>query len=133
MIEAIRQRLLPLTFVATPNIPEARGLAGGLESLDECAAVWLRLGCGHVLITGTHSDSGEVVNRLYGADATAAWAWPRLPHEYHGSGCTLASALAAGLAQGLGLEEACRQAQAFTWGSLEQAFKLGRGQWLPKR
>jgi len=133
LIEAIRRRLLPWTSVATPNIPEARCVAGGVEALDDCAAEWLRLGCGHVLITGTHSDSGEVVNRLYGAGDDCAWAWPRLPHEYHGSGCTLAAALAAGLARGLGLVEACRQAQQFTWDALAAGFAPGHGQWLPKR
>jgi len=133
LLEAIRQRLLPLTFVATPNIPEARSLAGGVDALDDCAAAWLAQGCRHVLITGTHSDSGDVLNRLYGAGESRSWAWPRLPHEYHGSGCTLAAALAAGLAHGLTIEAACQQAQAFTWDALASGLALGQGQWLPRR
>jgi hydroxymethylpyrimidine/phosphomethylpyrimidine kinase len=161
LITVIRHALLPLSFVITPNIPEARCLAGGLESPDACAAELLRLGVQHVLITGAHGGEADVVNRLYhrqamiqdslsrreGAGAreiesrfisaaalyTASWHWQRLPHEYHGSGCTLAAALAAGMARGLTLEEACRQAQAFTWASLETALNLGRGQWLPNR
>jgi hydroxymethylpyrimidine/phosphomethylpyrimidine kinase len=133
LIETIRQRLLPLTTVATPNIPEATVIAGGLDSPDECAVEWLRLGCDHVLITGTHSESDAVVNRLYGADGALVWRWPRLPHEYHGSGCTLAAALAAGLARGLSMEQACSLAQQYTWDALAAGYALGHGQWLPKR
>jgi hydroxymethylpyrimidine/phosphomethylpyrimidine kinase len=133
LVEIIRQRLLPLTFVLTPNIPEARQLAGGLDTPDQCAAELLRLGCQQVLITGTHDTDGEVVNRLYQTKAMLSWSWARLPHEYHGSGCTLASALAAGLAGGLAIEEACLLAQRFTWAALDSGFRLGKGQCLPNR
>ena len=133
LIEVIRRQLLPLASVSTPNIPEARQLAGGMESPSDCAAEMLRLGCQWVLITGTHSTSVEVVNRLYSADGMSSWSWPRLPHDYHGSGCTLASALAAGLARGLAMDMACVKAQEFTWASLESGFALGKGQWLPNR
>jgi len=133
LIRAIQRELLPLSFVLTPNIPEARQLAGGLETPDDCAAQLLRLGCKHVLITGAHAEGGDVVNRLYGAYGSSAWHWQRLPHEYHGSGCTLAAALAAGLAKKLDVEEACRQAQQFTWSALKSGYALGKGQWLPNR
>jgi hydroxymethylpyrimidine/phosphomethylpyrimidine kinase len=133
LVEVIRHHLLPLTFVLTPNIPEARQLTGGMGSPDQCAAELLRLGCQQVLITGTHDTDGEVVNRLYQPKAMSSWNWARLPHEYHGSGCTLASALAAGLAKGLAIEEACLLAQRFTWGALESGFRLGKGQCLPNR
>ena len=133
LISIIQNQLLPLTFVATPNIPEARQLAGGRVSPADCAAALLRLGCQQVLITGTHDTGGAVVNRLYGPQGMRSWEWPRLPHEYHGSGCTLASALAAGLAKGLTIEEACFQAQQFTWKALQTGFRLGKGQWLPNR
>lgn len=133
LLIAIREALLPLCEMLTPNIPEARQLADGLESPDDCAARLLALGCKQALITGTHSESSEVVNRLYSLQGTLAWHWPRLPHEYHGSGCTLASALAAGLARGLNVEDACLQAQQFTWGALDHAHALGKGQCLPNR
>jgi len=133
LIQVIRQELLPLSFIATPNIPEARQLAAGPETPDACAAELLRLGVRHVLITGAHADEVDVVNRLYSAEASSAWHWERLPQVYHGSGCTLASALAAGLAWGLAVEDACRQAQRFTWESLASGFALGQGQWLPNR
>jgi hydroxymethylpyrimidine/phosphomethylpyrimidine kinase len=132
LLDIIRHQLLPLTFVSTPNIPEARQLSV-MESPDECATVLMGFGCQQVFITGTHSSSAEVVNRLYGPQGMKSWQWPRLPHEYHGSGCTLASALAAGLANGLAMELACLQAQQFTWDSLATGFPLGKGQWLPNR
>ncbi len=133
LIEVIRQQLLPLASVSTPNILEARQLTGGMESPGDCAAEMLRLGCQWVLITGTHFTSVEVVNRLYGTHSMLSWNWPRLPYVYHGSGCTLASALAANLANGLTMDMACVKAQEFTWASLNSGFALGKGQWLPNR
>ncbi len=133
LIEVIQHVLLPLSSVLTPNIPEARTLSGGLESPDDCAAHLQRLGCRHVLITGTHDDETEVVNRLYAPHESFSWKWKRLPHEYHGSGCTLAAALAGGLAKGLTVKEASWEAQKFTWASLEGGYALGRGQFLPNR
>lgn len=133
LVKVIQHQLLPLTLVTTPNIPEARQLAGGKESLNNCAAELLSLGSQYVMITGTHDGSGEVVNRLYGPLGMFAWNWPRLPHEYHGSGCTLASALAAGLAKGLPMNDACLMAQQFTWAALNTGFLLGKGQCLPNR
>ena len=134
LIKAIRLELLPLTFIATPNLPEARQLSGGMESPGDCAAELLRLGCRQVLITGTHDDTGaEVIHRLYGGQEMLSWNWPRLPHEYHGSGCTLASALAAGLALGLDVPAASLLAQRYCWAALDSGYALGKGQYLPNR
>ena len=133
LLEVIRWQLLPLTRVCTPNLPEARQLAPGPDSLDDCALELMRLGCQQVLLTGTHDSTGEVVNQLYGPNGMQSWNWPRLPHDYHGSGCTLAAALAAGIAMGMTVEDACLQAQQFTWTALASGFALGKGQWLPRR
>lgn len=133
LIAAIRHELLPLSLIATPNLPEARQLAGTGESPDAYAQALLGLGVRHVLVTGSHAEEVDVVNRLYGQNGDMAWRWPRLPREYHGSGCTLAAALAAGLAHGMAVEEACQQAQQFTWDTLSAAYALGQGQWLPNR
>jgi hydroxymethylpyrimidine/phosphomethylpyrimidine kinase len=74
------------------------------------------------------------VNTLYGKDGVVRTdAWPRLPESYHGSGCTLASAVAAMLANGLELPEAVREAQEYTWQTLKKAYRPGMGQWLPDR
>jgi hydroxymethylpyrimidine/phosphomethylpyrimidine kinase len=133
LIHRIRSDLLPFTTVLTPNSPEARRLAGD-TALDRCAAILLDAGCRHVLITGTHEDDdAPVTNRLYGSGGTASWRWPRLPHSYHGSGCTLASALAGHLALGRSVQQAAFGAQAFTWNALVAGRALGRGQHLPAR
>lgn len=130
----LRERLLPLTTVATPNSVEARRLAPGLSSLDACARALTDLGCRYVLVTGTHEATADVVNSLYDArGAVRSDRWPRLPGSYHGSGCTLASAIAAALAHGASVGEAVRKAQEFTWRSLAAGFRPGRGQHVPNR
>ena len=132
LLAAIRLDLLPLTTVVTPNSPESRRLTGERQ-LDACARRLLDLGCSNVLITGSHEDEVRVVNRLYQAEERRNWDWDRLPHSYHGSGCTLASAVAGFLALGLSVPEAVYAAQAFTWRTLANGLSLGRGQHLPNR
>lgn len=134
IVHAIRNDLLPLVSVLTPNSREARAL-GAATDLPKAARNLLSHGCRYVLITGTHEDSAAVHNTLYhGTGAVLeTLVWPRLPGEYHGSGCTLAAALTAGLALGLDIAEADRKAQEYTWHALEQAFTPGRGQALPRR
>ncbi len=132
-LEVMRKLLLSRCTVLTPNSKEARTLAGA-ESLDACAASLIALGAKHVLITGTHEPGAQVVNTLYDARGKVRTdSWPRLPGEYHGSGCTLASALAAFLARGLPVAEAAQEAQAYTWKTLEAGFKAGAGQSIPDR
>lgn len=135
---ALRQQLLPLTTVLTPNSLEARQLAGGPGeeglSLEECARRLVRCGSRYVLITGTHETGDRVVNTLYAERGVVrADDWQRLPASYHGSGCTLASAIAAGLAHGLAPAEAVRAAQDYTWRALDAGFRPGKGQHLPDR
>ncbi|MFZ5756270.1 MAG: bifunctional hydroxymethylpyrimidine kinase/phosphomethylpyrimidine kinase [Pseudomonadota bacterium] len=125
--------LLPLSAVTTPNGPEARTLAG-LQDLDACARVLMRNGAKHVLVTGGHEPGPEVVTRLYGPQGEiAAHAWPRLPGNYHGSGCTLAAATAALLAHGNDVETSARAALDYTWHTLENAQRPGHGQAIPGR
>lgn len=141
MISAIRERLLPLTTVLTPNTIEARRLAAGHASetadltLTECSQQLLDLGCEYVLLTGTHHETPQVINELYrrGHGRVRADHWPRLSGSYHGSGCTLASAVAACLAQGQPVEVAVQTAQRYTWKSLDAAFRPGKGQFIPDR
>ena len=126
MPAALREHLLPCTTVLTPNTLEARALGG--------VAACLARGCNFVLLTGTHADTAEVVNTLHDANGVVREdRWPRLPASYHGSGCTLASAIAARLAHGDAVPEAARAAQDFTWRALERGFKPGSGQFLPWR
>jgi len=126
--------LLPQVTVVTPNSLEARCLAPDDEDLDACAARLLTHGCAWVLITGTHEASDEVINRLYGGDGTVdARSWPRLEHVYHGSGCTLAAAIAGLLARGHDPRNAVVVAQAYAWKCLRHGHLLGHGQHLPNR
>lgn len=140
MISAMRELLLPQTTILTPNSPEARRLALDEDdepdelSLGSCAERLLGFGCEYVLITGSHENTPQVINTLYGSEGVIrADNWERLPGSYHGSGCTLASAIAATLANGLALPEAVRDAQEYTWQALSAAFRPGMGQYIPDR
>jgi hydroxymethylpyrimidine/phosphomethylpyrimidine kinase len=137
MTEAIRELLLPHTTILTPNSLEARRLADGEDddtSLAVCAGRLLEMGAEHVLITGTHEASPDVVNTLYGKGGVVrSDTWARLPGSYHGSGCTLASAIAAMLASGLEIPDAVREAQDYVWHALQKAYRPGMGQFLPDR
>ena len=139
MIIAMRELLVPQTTVLTPNSMEARRLAeedeeGDEPGLDECATRLVDLGCEFVLITGTHENTPEVVNTLYGEGGIVrSDRWKRLAGSYHGSGCTLASAIAATMANGLDVPEAVKEAQEYTWQALAHGFRPGMGQHLPDR
>jgi len=138
MVSAIRQLLVPQSTVVTPNVLELRRLAGEDESGDaalaDCAQTLLDSGCEYVLVTGTHDSTVDVVNTLYHRSGVVrSDTWQRLPGSYHGSGCTLASALAANLARGLDIGEAVYEARDYTWQALARAFRPGMGQHLPDR
>jgi hydroxymethylpyrimidine/phosphomethylpyrimidine kinase len=140
MLDAMRELLLPQTTILTPNSLEARRLIQDEDNeednpdLAECAKRIIQLGCEYVLITGTHENTPKVINSLYGEHGLIrSDSWPRLPGIYHGSGCTLASAIAALLANGLPMEEAVREAQEYTWETLKYGFRPGMGQHIPDR
>lgn len=134
MIDAMTELLFPETNIITPNSEEAFALTHEADSLDACAEELQELGCAHVLITGSHEDTPEVINTLYGNHRILErWNWKRLPNNYHGSGCTLAAAIAAMLAQGADELEAVTEAQSYTQQALEAAFKPGKGQHFPNR
>jgi len=139
MTHAMCELILPQTTILTPNSVEVRVLAEyddeeDAGSLAQCAAKLVSKGCEYVLVTGTHENTPDVVNTLYDKSGTVRTDnWPRLPGSYHGSGCTLASAIAAMLANGLTLSDAVREAQEFTWQALRKAYRPGMGQFLPDR
>lgn len=144
MQAAMCDLLFPQATLITPNSLEARRLAFYDEgdeikhsSLDECAQRLLAMGTEYVLITGTHERTTDVVNSLYGGQTEnallKAYHWERLAGSYHGSGCTLTSAIAACLAHGLSMEEAIQEAQEYTWQTLKNAFRPGMGQFIPDR
>jgi len=140
MISAMRELLIPQTTLITPNSLEARRLAQDDSNenddpdLNECARRLLNLGCEYVLVTGTHENTAQVVNTLHDQQGVVRTdSWQRLPGIFHGSGCTLASAVAATIANGLGVPEAVRDAQEYTWQTLKFAYRTGMGQLIPDR
>ncbi|MCH6584323.1 MAG: hydroxymethylpyrimidine/phosphomethylpyrimidine kinase [Proteobacteria bacterium] len=140
MVLAMRELLLPQATIITPNSMEARRLAQDDEDdhdvldLGQCGSRLLHMGCEYVLITGTHENSPQVINTLYSAAGIVrSDAWQRLAGSYHGSGCTLASAIAATLANGLPVAEGVYEAQEYTWQALKAGFHPGMGQYLPDR
>ena len=140
MLDALRELLIPQATILTPNSIEARRLIQDEENeednpdLAECAKRILQIGCEYVLITGTHEHTPKVINTLYGEHGIIrSDSWARLLHIYHGSGCTLASAIAALLANGLLVEEAVKEAQEYTWQALHFGFRPGMGQHIPDR
>lgn len=134
MLDALVSLLFPVTLLATPNTFEGRLLAPEADSPAAVAQQILSYGCHYVLLTGTHEDGARVVNRLY-ADMrlVETLSWQRLPGEYHGSGCTLASAIAARIAHGMEPAAAASQAQHYAFECLKHARRIGGGQQLPDR
>jgi len=133
-VEAMISLLIPQAMLITPNIMEVMQLAPDADNVDAAAQELLSLGCGYVLVTGTHANTPDVENRLYGNHRLLqAWSWERLPHEYHGSGCTLASACAATIAHEMDILEAVAESQDFTWHALASSTRIGMGQYLPDR
>jgi len=133
LIIKIVDKLLPYTTVLTPNSEEARTLAKQ-TALTDCGQTLLAKGCDFVLITGTHEQSTTVNNQLFQLNSqTETFSWDRLAQEYHGSGCTLASAIAALIAHGLDPFTAISEAQEYTWNALSNAYHPGHGQFNPNR
>ncbi|MDK2122709.1 bifunctional hydroxymethylpyrimidine kinase/phosphomethylpyrimidine kinase [Parachitinimonas caeni] len=140
IVLATRELLLPHATIVTPNSFEARRLASddpdeqeGM-TVDEAATRIRQFGCEYVLITGTHENTPVVVNTLYNRSGRMRVdSWERLPGSYHGSGCTLASAIAGTLANGVDIAAAVREAQEFTYQTLRAAFRPGMGQFVPDR
>ncbi len=133
MINAFLELIFPYTTVLTPNSEEARALTNEQE-LNHAANRLLSTGCKSVLITGAHETEPNVINRFYQAGhVDESYAWERLGFSYHGSGCTLAAATAAFIAQGLTTHKAIIEAQQFAWESLKHGFRLGQGQHQPNR
>jgi hydroxymethylpyrimidine/phosphomethylpyrimidine kinase len=126
LIDVYRESLFPLATVVTPNAEELRRL-GGVEAILSCGAA-------AVLSKGGDEDTPEVENALHtSAGVIGSWSWERIEGAHHGSGCTLASALAGILAQGTDLAEAATLAQAYTWQAIRDGFRPGDGQSVPRR
>lgn len=133
--QRIADTLLARMAVITPNHNEVLRLCPGqTQALAAATQLAERYGC-QVLLTGTDATQGDTVeHQLIVHDGVERrWHWPRLAGEFHGSGCTLATAIAAYLALGRPVSTACELAQAFTYDSLKNAFRSGTQQQLPAR
>jgi hydroxymethylpyrimidine/phosphomethylpyrimidine kinase len=131
-LDALRSRLLPLATLITPNIPEAEALLGhpiaDSEAAQRAVAQLQRLGASAVLLKGGHLDEGDMVLDRY-ADAVqcVTFRHPRIALQAHGTGCTLASAIAANLCLGRSLPDACREASDHVAAALRHGYRPGRG------
>jgi len=134
-VDALRSSLVPLASIITPNLPEAADLLGEPMARDQAAIEdqgrrLLKLGCRAVLIKGGHGDGAESIDYLCTADGTIALSARRIAtRNTHGTGCSLSSAIAAGLAKGDSMETAVRNAKTWLTAALAAAdrFSVGHG------
>ncbi|GLX68780.1 bifunctional hydroxymethylpyrimidine kinase/phosphomethylpyrimidine kinase [Paenibacillus glycanilyticus] len=131
-VRALTRKLLPLTMIVTPNIPEAEHLTGMpiRNMADKLEAAKKLAGCGarYVLIKGGHEAGAEAVDLLYDGSGYMELTGKRIETaRTHGTGCTFSAALTAGLAQGLSVEEAVRQAKAYIQAAIEDGILIGSG------
>lgn len=130
LIDALKQQLLPLTKVITPNLAELQVLSG---EQDEQKAI-KKLFCNWILLTKTDSSDDVIEHCLYHhATLIQSFVYQKLPGNYHGSGCTLSSAISALIASGLGIEIACKRALDYTYQTLLNAKSIGKMQFHPNR
>ncbi len=124
--------LRALATIITPNLPEAAVLCEGEKNPQKQGALLLR-DSPNVLIKGGHGEGEIVINHWFDKCVERCWSLPRLPGGFHGTGCTLASAIAALLATGHSMEQAIGQAQVWCHGTLESAYAIADGQRIPHR
>jgi hydroxymethylpyrimidine/phosphomethylpyrimidine kinase len=132
-IDGLRRLLLPLATVVTPNWDEAGVLINawprGLQDIERLAISFQRLGARSVLLKGGHLEGPEVVDTLFDGSEYHQFTHPRFGDARgHGTGCALASAVAAGLALGRSLVEACRIGVDFVHRALDQRYAVGTSQ-----
>ena len=130
MIEAMKNDLIPLCSLLTPNLSELSSLAPGLNEQSAVAS----LKCPWVLVTTSDSSEVEIEHRLYHhSNLVSKFTYKKLPGNYHGSGCTLSSAISALIATDVSVEDSCRRALDYTYQTLLNAKKLGKMQYHPNR
>lgn len=134
-LKAMRERLIPLATLVTPNTPEAELLVGRKisngEDAEQAASALLDLGAGAVLLKGGHLHEGNrVIDRYFDGVSSEEFIHARLPLDAHGTGCTLASAIAAQLCNGLSLANACEAGIDYVARGLQQGYAPGRSEVL---
>lgn len=141
LVETLKEKLLPLTAVITPNIPEASLISGieirGSDSLERAAEKIKELGPEAVVITGGHlpadgynlepDDSATLFDLFFDGAEFHRIEGERFPGNYHGTGCAFSAALAAYLGLGLEYLEAAQKAREFVSDAINNSYRLGRG------
>jgi hydroxymethylpyrimidine/phosphomethylpyrimidine kinase len=131
-VDMLKRRLILRAAVLTPNIPEAEALTGmtipDVATMERAAEMLLTLGAGAVVLKGGHLDAATVTDIVADGAAIRHLVGPRIETRHtHGTGCTLASAIAAGLAQGMDLLPAVERARAYVVEAIRTAPGFGRG------
>jgi hydroxymethylpyrimidine/phosphomethylpyrimidine kinase len=131
-VAMIRIELLPRALVVTPNVPEAEILSGrvigSLDDAREAARAIHALGVRAVVVKGGHRPGNDVIDLLFDGERFAEFRTPRIDTpNTHGTGCTFASALAAGLALGQSVHDATEGAQAYVAGAIRHSLPIGHG------
>ena len=134
LVDTVRTLLLPMTRILTPNIHEVHALSPGSDTPTAAAMGLLETDVEYILLTGTHGKTTDVVHTLFSNNRELeTFRNDRLPHKYHGSGCTLASSIAAQIALGQDVLGAVRQGLEYTHKTLVHANRIGMGQYHPNR
>ena len=130
MVGVMKKNLFPKCTILTPNLEELNLLSPGLSEKEAVSS----LNCPWVLVTTSDSSKIDIEHRLYNKSSLIRrFNYKKLPDKFHGSGCTLSSAISALLAKGIAIEEACDQGLAYTYQCLLNAKKLGKMQYHPIR
>jgi len=125
--------LLPVATLITPNLPEAELLCPTAVTQNQQAERLMERGISDVLIKGGHGTASTVSNCWFHEGEFRSWHWPRLEGAFHGSGCTLASAIAGQLACGKSMQQALDAAQSYCYYTLKFAYAISTGQRIPQR
>jgi hydroxymethylpyrimidine/phosphomethylpyrimidine kinase len=132
-VAALRTKLIPRAALITPNLPEAaalldEGVAASEDAIARQGKMLLAMGCGAVLIKGGHGQGAESIDYLFRDGDVIALAAPRIAtNNTHGTGCSLSSAIAAGLAKGEAMETAVRHAKDWISAAIAAADRLAVG------
>ena len=131
-IETLKEKLLPLALIVTPNAAECEALTGRAltdeAGMREAARAIHALGARHVLVKGGHIEGSNAIDVLYDGSEFETFSAPRIDTlNTHGTGCTYAAAIAANLAKGLSLRDAVGAAKEYVTGAIRHAFNLGKG------
>ncbi|WP_083329314.1 bifunctional hydroxymethylpyrimidine kinase/phosphomethylpyrimidine kinase [Marinobacter salinus] len=133
LISAMKDRLFPLAEMITPNGIEL-SMLGDSADPEQAARHLMKTGCSSVFATGGHGTGLHITNTLFNhAPEPMTWEIERIGGEYHGTGCTLAAAIAAGRASGLSQRAAISQAQNYVNRAILHALEVGKGQPVPDR